>query len=67
MLPHVAWCYPKLIEAELEELGNGLDSGEFTSVDLVNVYVRVPFSRHNLSKNRRILRESMRSTAPSMW
>ena len=29
--------YPKLIDVTLEELETGLESGEFTSVDLVNV------------------------------
>lgn len=33
--------FPALIEVTLEELETGLEAGEFTSVDLVNVCLRV--------------------------
>ena len=57
--------YPKLIEVTLEDLDTGLESGLFTSVDLVNVRPRQVAAEPDMTltrSSRRIFQGSMRST-----
>ena len=55
--------YPALIEVTLEELETGLESDQFTSVDLVNVRKDLSIDSCNtgLIKNRPIWQESKKS------
>lgn len=57
--------YPRLIEVTLEDLDTGLESGLFTSVDLVNVGPRRVAAEPEMRlthSSRRMFQGSMRST-----
>ena len=52
--------FPSLIDVTTEELAVGLESGQFTSVDLVNVRLLLVLHHYRLMWSRHTLRGSWR-------
>src|SRR5881394_2138551 len=61
---HYGNVFPKLIDATLDDLARGLEGRQFTSVDLVKVYMDscMPSGKRPDLRIRFIWRESVRST-----